>query len=124
MTGRSSAALTRLRGRLESDYEGFMRAYHKRSNVETAFGVMKKMWGGDVNARNDHAMYAELMCKAICHNVSRIVHVVHELDIEPRFWMPAAPAIAIGAVPVPEPLAASYGPAPWQVPMLPPEQMP
>jgi len=89
MTGASSPALTRLMGKLTSDPEEYMREYHDRSNVETSFGIMKQQFGGNVNSRKPVAQYNELMCKAIAHNIARIVHAIHELEISPKFWSPA-----------------------------------
>ena len=28
------------------------------------------------------------MLKALCHNVSTLVHAIHEFGIEPKFWTP------------------------------------
>jgi transposase len=101
MTGRSSAALTRLAARINADPEAWKDSYNQRANVESAIGVMKTMWGGNVAARKEPGMYMRVAAKAICHNVSRLIRVIHLLGIEPKFWEEYAPTPARTIVQVP-----------------------
>lgn len=48
--------------------EEFLAHYHRRSNVETTFSMVKKKFGGDLRSRTDAAMKNETMCKMLCHN--------------------------------------------------------
>lgn len=91
MNGRSSPALLRLYKRFTGNHQHYMDEYHPRSLNETVFGILKQQWGGSVAARLPHSMYAEVMCKVICHNISRIVRAICEFNIEPQFWMPSSP---------------------------------
>jgi transposase len=75
--------------------EDFLAHYHKRSNVESTVGMIKKNWGSGVRSKLLPAQTNEVLLKTICHNVSVLVHAIHELQIEPRFWMP--PTMATGS---------------------------
>ncbi|MBX3226356.1 MAG: hypothetical protein KIT84_44605 [Labilithrix sp.] len=45
-------------------------------------------FGGAVRAKNQTAQFNEVLAKMLCHNLSVLVHEIHELGIEPAFWMP------------------------------------
>ncbi|MGC9986663.1 MAG: transposase [Polyangia bacterium] len=65
--------------------EEFFAAYHKRSNVESAFSAIKRKFGQSVRAKRYTAQVNEVLCKILCHNLSCLVHAMHELGIEPFF---------------------------------------
>ncbi|MBI2817171.1 MAG: transposase [Acidobacteria bacterium] len=65
---------------------GFLQHYHKRSNVETVFSMMKRKFGGAVRSKTPTAQVNEILCKVICHNLSVLVQSIFELGIEPTFW--------------------------------------
>jgi transposase len=64
----------------------FLRRYHKRSNVESTFSMVKRKFGDAVRGRNDTSMVNEVYCKLICHNLCCLIHSQCELGIEPVFW--------------------------------------
>lgn len=97
MNGRSSKALTRLHAKMTSEPESYLQEFHARSSVESAIGVLKKQWGGNVSARLPHAMYAELMTKVIAHNISRLVYAICAMDLDPTFWKPSSPVVVLPA---------------------------
>jgi transposase len=66
--------------------ETFMAHYHKRSNVEATFSALKRKFGAAVRAKTPEAQAAEVVAKCLCFNLSRLVHAIHELGIEPKFW--------------------------------------
>lgn len=68
--------------------EAFLRHYHRRSNVESTFSSMKRKFGASVRSKTPAAQYNEVLLKCICHNLSMLVHSIHELGVEPRFWLP------------------------------------
>lgn len=63
----------------------FMEHYHKRSNVETTFHMLKMKFGDKLKSKNFIAQKNELLCKVIAHNIVVLIHEMHELGIEPRF---------------------------------------
>jgi len=64
----------------------FLTHYHKRSNVESTFSMLKRKFGDSLRSKTDTAMLNETLCKVICHNVVVLIHEMHELGIEPKFW--------------------------------------
>ena len=66
--------------------EDFLRHYHKRSNVESTFSMMKAKFGDAVRSKTDVAMKNEALAKVLCHNIVVLIHEMYELGIEPTFW--------------------------------------
>lgn len=65
--------------------EDFLQHYHKRSNVESTFSMMKAKFGDAVRSKTDTAMKNEVLCKVLCHNICCLISAVHELGITPVF---------------------------------------
>jgi transposase len=66
--------------------EDFLHHYHKRSNVESTFAMMKAKFGDSIRSKTDVAMRNESLAKILCHNVVCLIHEMYELGIEPTFW--------------------------------------
>jgi len=64
----------------------FLEHYHKRSNVETAFSMIKMKFGTMVRAKTPTAQVNEVLCKILCHNICVLINSIYELGIEPTFW--------------------------------------
>jgi len=64
----------------------FLQHYHKRSNVESTFSMMKRKFGDSVRSKTDVAMVNEVLCKVLCHNLVVLIHEMYELGIDPVFW--------------------------------------
>lgn len=63
----------------------FMKHYHQRSNVETAFMMIKTKFGDKLKSKNTIAQKNELLCKLIAHNICVLIFEMHELGIKPDF---------------------------------------
>jgi transposase len=64
----------------------FLEHYHKRSNVETAFSMIKGKFGGSVRSKSPVAQVNEVLCKILCHNICVLIQSIYELGLEPTFW--------------------------------------
>lgn len=64
----------------------FMEHYHKRSNVEATFSMIKAKFGGRVKSKKERAQINEMLCKVLCHNICVIIQAIFELGIDPVFW--------------------------------------
>jgi transposase len=64
----------------------FLTHYHKRSNVETTFSMIKGKFGDALRSKTDTAMVNEALCKILCHNLCCLIQSAYELGIEPVFW--------------------------------------
>ena len=66
--------------------EDFLTHYHKRSNVESTFSMVKAKFGDSLRGKTTTAMVNEALCKLLCHNICCLVHAQHELGIVATFW--------------------------------------
>lgn len=64
----------------------FLQHYHKRSNVESAFSMMKRKFGDGLRSKTDVAMVNEVLAKILCHNLVVLIHEMCELGINPVFY--------------------------------------
>ncbi len=69
-------------------HEEFMESYHKRSNVESTFSMMKRKFGDSLRSKTDVAIVNEALCKILCHNLVVLIHEMFELGIDPVFIQP------------------------------------
>jgi len=65
--------------------EEFFASYHKRSNVESVFNMIKRKMGDSVRSKDDTAMKNEVLCKILCHNICCLISAFYELGVEPKF---------------------------------------
>jgi transposase len=65
----------------------FLAAYHKRSNVETTFSMVKGKFGGSLKSKTRTAQINEVLCKVLCHNICCVIQSTIELGIEPAFLL-------------------------------------
>ena len=63
----------------------FREHYHKRSNIESTFSMMKRKFLPYVRSKTDLAQSNEILCKVVCHNIAVLVNSMFELDIELSF---------------------------------------
>jgi transposase len=66
--------------------EEYLKHYHKRSNVESTFSMVKAKFGDSVRSKTDVAMVNEALCKLLAHNLCVLIQEEHELGIESVFW--------------------------------------
>jgi transposase len=64
----------------------FKQHYHKRSNVETVFSMIKAKFGERLRSKTQTAQTNEVLCKVLCHNLCCLIQSIYELGIEPTFW--------------------------------------
>ena len=64
----------------------FMEHYHMRSNIESAFSMVKGKFGDSLRAKSDTGQVNEALCKVLCHNICVLIHAIHALNIEPTFF--------------------------------------
>jgi transposase len=65
--------------------EDYLHHYHRRSNVESLFSAVKRLFGDSVRSKNDVAMKNETLGKLLAYNITLLVHAIYELGLEPRF---------------------------------------
>ena len=64
----------------------FLAHYHRRSNVETTFSMIKAKFGGSLFSKSYEGQVNEVLCKVIAHNICCLISAMHELGIAmPQF---------------------------------------
>jgi transposase len=66
--------------------EEFYQHYHKRSNVESTFSMIKAKFGGYLRSKTLTAQANEALCKVLCHNLCCLIQSAYELGTEATFW--------------------------------------
>lgn len=62
--------------------ERFLQSYHKRSNVETAFSMIKRKFGNNLRTKRGYSQVNEILMKCLCHNLAVLVQESFELGLE------------------------------------------
>jgi transposase len=83
---RSGAVWKRMYNFYQYNQEWFYEHYHKRSNAESTFSIIKAKFGGSLRSKTRTAQYNEALCKILCHNICVVIQSIYELGIEPNFW--------------------------------------
>jgi transposase len=65
--------------------EEFLVHYHKRSNVETTFSMIKAKFGERLRSKSETAQINEALTKVLCHNLCVVIQSMYELDVDPTF---------------------------------------
>lgn len=65
--------------------EDFMQHYHRRSNVESVFSMIKRKQGTYLRTKTDVAQINEIMCKCLVHNICVLIQEMFELGIKVDF---------------------------------------
>jgi len=87
--GRGSSAWSKAFGYFLYRREDFLAHYHKRSNVESTFSMIKRKFGDSLRSKSDTAQVNETLAKVLCHNLVVLIHEMYELGIDPVFWASA-----------------------------------
>lgn len=69
--------------------EEFMEHYHNRSNIESTNNMIKAKFTDLVRSKDEVAQKNEVLLKVLCHNIVVLIQEMHELGIEPKFYMGA-----------------------------------
>jgi transposase len=89
-TGKGSELWRKMWHYYQFNRSEFLESYHKRSNVESTFSMIKAKFGASVRSKAPVAQMNEVLCKVICHNLCVLVQSIYELGIDPVFWKEAA----------------------------------
>lgn len=83
---RGSAMWQRMYHLYQFNRDEFLGHYHKRSNVESTFSMIKAKFGERIASRGEAAIVNEALLKVLCHNICVVIQSIYELGIEPMFW--------------------------------------
>jgi transposase len=66
-------------------FEEFEAHYHKRSNVESTFSMIKMKFGERLRSKTETAQINEALCKVLAHNICVVIKSMHQFGIEASF---------------------------------------
>ena len=90
-TGQGSPMWKRLYAYFTLNEASFAAHYHRRSNVETAFSMVKGKFGDSVRAKSETGQVNEILLKFLCHNICVLIHAMHELGVTPSLESKVSP---------------------------------
>lgn len=76
-------------------HEEFLKHYHKRSNSETIFHMIKTKFRGDIRSKKQTAQFNELLIKVLCHNICVVIQEVNELGVKAEFKLEETKEISV-----------------------------
>ncbi|MFH1133508.1 MAG: transposase [Nanoarchaeota archaeon] len=65
--------------------EEFYHHYHKRSNVESTFNMLKRKFGSHLRSRSEVGQANEILAKCLCHNLCVLIQEAFEQGIDLDF---------------------------------------
>jgi transposase len=69
--------------------------YHRRSNVETVFSMLKGKFGASIRAKRPRSQINEVLCKCLAHNLCCYVKAIFMSGLAPTFWADAKPLLTV-----------------------------
>lgn len=78
-------AWERMYHRFAAEPEKFASSYHKRSNVETTFSMIKGKFGDSVLSKSPVGQADEVLCEVLAHNIVVVGQAAIEFGIDPTF---------------------------------------
>jgi transposase len=66
-------------------HEEFLQHYHKRSNSETTFYMIKTKFKSDIKSKKQVAQINELLIKVLSHNICVVIQEINELGVRGEF---------------------------------------
>ena len=66
-------------------HDEFLEHYHKRSNAETCFHMIKTKFKDNLRSKTKTAQVNELLFKILCHNICVVIQEINELGLRGEF---------------------------------------
>ena len=82
-TGQGSPMWKRLYAYFTLNEDMWKHHYHKRSNVETAFSMIKGKFGDAVRAKSEVGQVNEILLKCLCHNLCVLARAMQDMGNGP-----------------------------------------
>jgi transposase len=77
--------------------EEFLAHYHRRSNAESTFSMVKRVIGDTLRSKTLVAQINEALLMIVCHNIRCLIHEAFELGLTPMLEQLSCPVIATAA---------------------------
>lgn len=72
----------------QNNKEMYLKHYHKRSNIESCFSMIKRKFGNNVKCKKETSQDNEILAKILAHNICVLVQEIflNEIDVNFNFW--------------------------------------
>jgi transposase len=84
-TGAAGGVYERMYHLFALNKEEYLAHYHRRSNIESLFSAVKRLFGDSVRSKSEIAMRNESLAKLLAYNITLLVHAIYELGLRPSF---------------------------------------
>ncbi len=91
---RGSTVWARMYRQFQQNNEEFMRHYHKRSNIESTFSMIKARFGNNIRSKKEESQDNEILLKVLCHNLCVLVQEIFMRNINIDFLVCAENYVA------------------------------
>jgi transposase len=78
---RGSMIWSKMKEYFDEHKEEFMKHYHKRSNAESVFSMIKRKFGSHLYSKSEIGQINELLCRVLSHNICVLIQEFFESDI-------------------------------------------
>jgi transposase len=79
---RGSSAWRKMYLQFQLHREEFMEHYHKRSNVESTFSMLKRKFSNKLMMKKEVGKTNEALAKVLCHNICVLIHEFYDSGID------------------------------------------
>lgn len=84
-TGEKGGLFQKMYHYYQYNRDEFLAHYHKRSNGESVFNMIKAKFSTRLRSKGDTAQVNEALCKILCHNICVLIQSMFEFGIVPNF---------------------------------------
>ena len=81
----STSAWGKMLGLWKRNQMYFAEHYHKRSNVESTFGALKRKFGDFCRCKKEESQENEILCRIVCFNTAILSESLLSFDLKPKF---------------------------------------
>jgi len=65
--------------------DDYMRKYHQRSNAESSFSALKRLFGSSLRSKSERTMRNELLARVVGYNITCVIHEMYKMGVNPEF---------------------------------------
>jgi len=76
-------------------HKDFLEHYHKRSNSETVFYMIKTKFRGDIRSKKQTSQFNEMLIKVLSHNICVVIQEINELGVKAEFSLEQTREISV-----------------------------
>ncbi len=84
-TGAAGGAFQKAFHLFSLNRDDYMKKYHLRSNAESSFSALKRLFGSSLRSKSDRTMRNELLARVVGYNITCVIHEMYKMGVNPEF---------------------------------------